>query len=175
MCLIGAVILGGRTMAPLSQLASTLSRLNGAITAYRNLNQLIGKKYNFAQNLSPISRPKLNGEIEFKNVTFAYGQSKQPIIQNLSFKIKAGQKVAVVGKMGSGKSTLSRLIAGTLEPTEGAVLIDGVDVRQIDQADIRKNIGMCLQESWLFSGTIRENIIMGFTEYDDDTCFAFQK
>ena len=72
------------------------------------------------------------------------------------------------------KSTLSRLIAGTLEPTEGAVLIDGVDVRQIDQADIRK-IWECAQESWLFSGTIRENIIMGFTEYDDEHLLRISK
>jgi ATP-binding cassette subfamily C protein LapB len=70
--------------------------------------------------------------------------------------------------MGSGKSTLSRLIAGMLEPTEGAILIDGVDVRQIDPSDLRKNIGIMLQDSWLFSGTIRENIQMGFNEYDDD-------
>jgi len=70
--------------------------------------------------------------------------------------------------MGSGKSTLSRLIAGILEPTEGAILIDGVDVRQIDPSDLRKNIGVMLQDSWLFSGTIRENIQMGFNEYDDD-------
>jgi ATP-binding cassette, subfamily C, bacterial LapB len=166
--LIGAVILGGRTMSPLSQLANTLSRANGALTAYRNLDKLIGSKFNSAANLSPISRPKLSGEIEFRDVSYKFEGASQPIIKNLSFKIPVGQKVALVGKMGSGKSTLSRLIAGIYEPTEGAILIDGVDVRQIDQADIRKNIGIMLQESWLFSGTIRENVQMGFNEYDDD-------
>ncbi len=166
--LIGAVILGGRTLSPLSQLASTLSRLNGALTAYRNLAKLIGKKFNSAANLSPISRPRLNGEIEFKNVSFTFEGASQPTINNLSFKIPKGQKVALVGKMGSGKSTLSRLIAGILEPSAGAILIDGVDVRQIDTADIRKNIGIMLQDSWLFSGTVRENIQMGFNEYDDE-------
>ena len=166
--LIGAVILGGRTMSPLSQLANTLSRANGALTAYRNLDKLIGKRFNSAANLSPISRPSLDGEIEFKNVSYKFEGASQPVIKNLSFKIPAGQKVALVGKMGSGKSTLSRLIAGIYEPTEGAILIDGVDVRQIDQADIRKNIGIMLQDSWLFSGTIRENIQMGYNEYDDD-------
>ena len=166
--LIGAVILGGRTMSPLSQLANTLSRANGALTAYRNLDKLIGSKFNSAANLSPISRPKLSGEIEFRSVSYKFEGASQPVINNLSFKIPVGQKVALVGKMGSGKSTLSRLIAGIYEPTEGAILIDGVDVRQIDQADIRKNIGIMLQESWLFSGTIRENIQMGYNEYDDD-------
>ena len=166
--LIGAVILGGRTMSPLSQLANTLSRANGALTAYRNLDKLIGSKFNSAADLSPISRPQLSGEIEFRNVSYKFEGASQPVIKNLSFKVPAGQKVALVGKMGSGKSTLSRLIAGIYEPTEGAILIDGVDVRQIDQADIRKNIGIMLQESWLFSGTVRENIQMGYNEYDDD-------
>ena len=166
--LIGAVILGGRTMGPLSQLANTLSRVNGAITAYKNLAKLIGNKFNNQSNLSPISRPKLDGEIEFKNVSFTFDGAGQPTINNVSFKIPAGQKVALVGKMGSGKSTLSKLIAGMIEPTAGAILIDGVDVRQIDPADIRKNVGVMLQDSWLFSGSIRENIQMGFNEYSDE-------
>ena len=166
--LIGAVILGGRTMSPLSQLANTLSRVNGAITAYKNLSKLIGTSFNRADNLSPISRPQFKGEIEFKNVSFKFHGADQPVLKNLSFKIPAGQKVALVGKMGSGKSTLSRLVAGIYEPSEGAILIDGVDVRQIDSADTRKNIGIMLQDSWLFSGTVRENIQMGFNEYDDE-------
>ena len=166
--LIGAVILGGRTMSPLSQVANTMARANGALSAYRNLNRLIGNNFNRASNFSPISRPAFSGEIEFKNVSYKFEGANGPIINNLSFKIPPGQKVALVGKMGSGKSTFSRLVAGIYEPTEGAILIDGVDVRQIDQADRRKNIGIMLQESWLFSGTIRENIQMGFNEYDDD-------
>ena len=166
--LIGAVILGGRTMAPLSQLANTLSRVNGALAAYRNLSKLIGKSYNKADSLSPISRPTFSGEIEFKNVSFKFDGATQPVLKNLSFKIPAGQKVALVGKMGSGKSTFSRLVAGIYQPTEGAILIDGVDVRQIDPADTRKNIGIMLQDSWLFSGSIRENIQMGFNEIDDE-------
>lgn len=166
--LIGAVILGGRTMGPLSQLANTLARVNGALTAYRNLAKLIGEKSENTGGLSPISRPSFRGEIEFKNVSFRFDGSRQDILNDISFKIPAGQKVAMVGKMGSGKSTMSKLIAGILQPTDGAILIDGVDVRQIDTADTRKNIGVMLQDSWLFSGTIRENIQMGFNEYDDD-------
>lgn len=166
--LIGAVILGGRTMGPLSSLANTLSRVNGALTSYRNLSKLIGKQFNSASNLSPISRPYFSGEIEFRNVGYRFQGSKQETINNVTFKIPAGQKIAIVGKMGSGKSTMSKLIAGILEPTSGAILIDGVDVRQIDPADIRKNIGVMLQDSWLFSGTVRENIQMGFNEYNDE-------
>ena len=166
--LIGAVILGGRTMGPLSQLAQVLARVNSSRAAYQNLNKLFGKGSSQYAKMSPISRPTLEGEIEFKNVTYKFPGAEQPVLKNLSFKIPVGQKVALVGKMVSGKSTLSRLVAGIIEPTEGAVLIDGVDVRQIDAADVRKNVGVMLQESWLFSGTVRENIQMGFNEYDDE-------
>ena len=137
---------------PVSQLANTLSRLNGALTAYRNLSKLIGKDFGSASDLSPISRPRFEGEIEFKNVTYKFEGSKQATINDVSFKIPAGQKVALVGKMGSGKSTMSKLIAGILEPTSGAILIDGVDVRQIDPADTRKNIGVMLQDIGFFLG-----------------------
>ena len=165
--LIAAVILGGRTMQPLSSLANTMSRANGALTAYRNLARLIGTRFKEI-SVASISRPVFTGEIEFRNVSFQFEGSSHPTINNLSFKIPPGQKVALVGKMGSGKSTFSRLVAGIYEPTDGSILIDGVDVRQIDQADTRKNIGVMLQDSWLFSGTIRENIQMGFNEYDDE-------
>ena len=149
--LMRAVILGGRTMSPLSQLANTLSRVNGALTAYRNLATLIGGNSN-ASNLSPISRPAFNGEIEFKNVSYAFDGSKQATINDISFKIPAGQKVALVGKMGSGEIYSIKLIAGILEPISGAILIDGVDVRQIDLRPIsEKNIGIMLQDSRLFS------------------------
>ena len=115
--LIGAVILGGRIMSPLSQLANTLTKVNGAIAAYKNLSKLIGKSYNSAANLSD-KQTCLGGEIEFKNVSFKFEGASQPTIKNLSFKITEGQKIALVGKMGSGKSTLSRLVAGIYEPSE---------------------------------------------------------
>jgi ATP-binding cassette subfamily C protein LapB len=118
--------------------------------------------------MTPVSRPKFDGEIEFRNVTFKFPGASQPIINDLSLKIPAGQRVAVVGKMGSGKSTFTRLLAGIYEPEEGSVLIDGVDVRQIEKSDLRRNIGITLQESWLFAGSIRDNILMGSFEYDDE-------
>ena len=94
-----------------------------------------------------------------------------PIVNALHQQVQVSSApffLAINGCQGSGKSTLSKLIAGILEPTSGAILIDGIDIRQIDPADIRKNVGIMLQDSWLFSGTIRENIQMEFNEYDDD-------
>lgn len=166
--LIAAVILGGRTLSPLGQLANAMARMNNARAAYRSLNQLFTRGRGAQHRHTPVSRPHFNGEIEFRNVTFGYPGSSQPLIEDLSLKIPAGQKVAVVGKMGSGKSTFTRLLAGIYEPQAGAILMDGVDVRQIEQSDLRRNIGITLQDSWLFSGTIRENILMGNFEYDDE-------
>ncbi|WP_439139623.1 type I secretion system permease/ATPase [Roseicyclus sp.] len=165
--MIAAVILGGRTLAPLSQLASAMSRANGARQAFRSLT-VVMKDDEQADAARPrLSRPHLSGHVELKNVTYAFPGASSPIIRNLSLKIPAGQKLAIVGRMGSGKSTLSRLISGLIEPSEGAVLVDGVDLRQIDKSDVRRNVGVMLQESWLFSGSVKENLQMGFYEYDD--------
>jgi ATP-binding cassette subfamily C protein LapB len=166
--MIAAVILGGRTLAPLSQLASAMSRANGAREAYRSLSTVMNPKdADVDENRPRLSRPYLAGNIELKGVSYTFPGAKSPILKDLSLKITAGQKVAIVGRMGSGKSTMSRLISGLIEPSEGSVLIDGVDLRQIDKSDVRRNIGVMLQETWLFSGSVKENLQMGFYEYDD--------
>ncbi|MFL2792249.1 MAG: type I secretion system permease/ATPase [Paracoccaceae bacterium] len=173
--LIAAVILGGRTLAPLAQLANALTRVNGAMTAYKSLNALLKNFNNAGLNDNYVSRSKLTGSIEFKNVSFSFPGAVEPTIKDLSIKITPGQKVAVVGKMGSGKSTLIKLISGLYEPTEGAVLIDGIDVRQLDKTDLQHNVGVMLQDSWLFSGTVKENIQLGLLEYDDDHILSIAK
>lgn len=167
--MIAAVILSGRTLAPLTQLASAMSRANSARQAYRSIDSLMQDQSIQEDNLSGqrLSRPHLDGEIELKNVSYRFPGASQPIIRDLSLKISKGQHVAILGRMGSGKTTLARLIAGLIQPSEGSVLIDGVDLRQIDRSDLRRNVGVMLQETWLFSGTLRENIQMGFYEYDD--------
>ena len=166
--LIAAVILSGRTLAPLSQLAAALARANSARQAYRSLGALMTETNSEDDTTQRLSRPSLRGDIEFRNVSYTFPGAKEPIIRNLSVKIPAGQKVALVGRMGSGKSTFSSLAAGLINPTEGAVLIDGIDIRQIDKTDLLRNVGVMLQETWLFSGTVRENLQMGYFEYDDE-------
>ena len=166
--MIAAVILGGKTLAPLSQIAAAMSRANAAREAYRSLSALMNPPDADPDDARPrLSRPHLSGHVELKGVSYAFPGANRPVIRNLSIRIPAGQKVAIVGRMGSGKSTISRLISGLVEPTEGAVLIDGVDLRQIDRSDVRRNIGVMLQETWLFSGSVKENLQMGFYEYDD--------
>ncbi len=173
--LIAVVILAGRTLAPLTQVANALTRVNSSRAAYRTINDLMNKPRDRASIENPISRPKLNGRIEFKNVDFRYPGAPEPTIRDLSFVIEPGQKVAILGKMGSGKSTIARLLAGLYEPDSGSILIDGVDIRQIDPADLRRNVGFMLQETWLFSGTIKENIQMGFVEYSDEDLLRVAK
>jgi len=174
--MIAAVILGGRTLAPLSQLAAAMSRANGARQAYRALAAIMQADSAAMAPARPrLSRPHLAGAIEFRNVSYTFPGSNQPIIRDLSFKIPAGQKVAIMGRMGSGKSTLARLIAGLIEPTEGAVLIDGVDLRQIDRSDLCRNLGVMLQDAWLFSGTVKENLQMGFYEHGDGHILAIAR
>ena len=165
--MIAAVILGGRTLAPLSQLASALSRANAARQAYRSLSEIMRDDSSAESRVAKLSRPNLNGEIELKNLSYKFPGSSSAIISDLSLKIPVGQKVAIVGRMGSGKSTLARLIAGTINPTSGAVMVDGIDTRQVDPSDLRRNIGVMMQETWLFSGTVKENIQMGFYEHSD--------
>jgi ATP-binding cassette, subfamily C, bacterial LapB len=167
--MIAAVILGGRTLSPLSQLASAMSRANSARQAHRSLSELMRDDPLLSKtSVVKLSRPKLEGEIELKNVSYSFPGSKTPIIKDLSLKIPAGQKVAILGKMGSGKTTFSRLISGLIEPNEGAVMIDGVDIRQIDPSDMRRNVGVMLQKTWLFSGTVKDNLQIGYYEYGDN-------
>jgi len=166
--LIAAVILGGRTLAPLSQLASAMSRANGARQAFSSLSAVMNEGHDDADpGRSRLSRPHLSGEIELKDVTYKFPGASEPVLRGLSLKIPAGQKVAILGRMGSGKSTLARLIAGLVEPSEGAIMLDGIDLRQIDRSDVRRNVGVMLQETWLFSGSVKENLQMGYYEYDD--------
>ena len=166
--MIAAVILGGRTLAPLSQLASALSRANAARQAYRSLSELMRDEGDGEAQVAKLSRPTLRGSIELKNLTYTFPGASSPMISDLSLKIPEGQRVAIVGRMGSGKSTLARLIAGTVPPTSGAVMVDGIDTRQIDQSDLRRNLGVMLQDTWLFSGTVKENVQMGYYEHSDE-------
>lgn len=159
--LIASVILTGRALAPLAQLAQTLTRLNQARSSYRNLDALMRADSERPEGRHWISRPRLEGCIAFEDVHFAYPDQEIDALRGVSFTIEPGEKVAILGRIGSGKSTIARLMLGLYEPRSGAVTMDGVDIRQIDPGDLRRNIGSVLQDVWLFSGTVRENIAIG--------------
>jgi ATP-binding cassette subfamily C protein LapB len=114
-----------------------------------------------------LHRPELRGALEFKVVTFTYPGQKLPALSRVSFAIRPGERVGLIGRIGSGKTTIEKLVLGLYEPEQGAVLVDGADLRQVDPADLRRNIGCLLQDVFLFHGTIRDNIALGAPFADD--------
>ena len=169
--LIACTMLTGRAMAPLGQLASLLIQYQGAKTALASLNKLMESPIERPPESSFVHRPEIRGGIEFRNVTFGYPKC-DPILKNVSFKINPGESVVFLGRVGSGKSTIQKMILGFYEPQEGSVLVDGIDLRQLDPADLRRNIGCVDQEAILFFGTLRENIAYGAPYADDSAIVA---
>ncbi|HEY8509938.1 MAG TPA: type I secretion system permease/ATPase, partial [Steroidobacteraceae bacterium] len=156
--IIASVMLAGRALAPLGQIASVLTRLNQGISAFRALDAIMQVPADRDPNRRYLSRPRIQGRIAFRDVSFAYPGQSGKALDAVSFTIESGERVAILGRIGSGKSTVLRLIAGLYEPDSGSVLIDDTDLRQIDPVDLRASLGAVLQDNWLFSGSVRENI-----------------
>jgi ATP-binding cassette subfamily C protein LapB len=170
--LIAASILSGRALAPAGQIVGLLMQYQGARTALESLNKIMEKPVERPAGESFIQRPILRGDIEFRHVKFAYPNRSDSAIEGISFKISAGERVALIGRVGSGKSTIQRLIMGLYQPTDGAVLLDGIDLRQLDPADVRRNVASVSQDVTLFQGTLRENITFGLPFSDDSAVVA---
>ncbi|HEY0817250.1 MAG TPA: type I secretion system permease/ATPase [Rhizobacter sp.] len=170
--LIAASMLAGRALAPAGQIVALLMQYQGARTAMESLDKIMEKPVERPIGGNFIQRPQLRGDIEFRNVKFAYPNRQDSALDGLSFKITAGERVALIGKVGSGKSTIQRLIMGLYQPTEGAVLLDGIDLRQLDPADVRRNLGYVSQDVTLFYGTLRDNITFGLPYADDSAVVA---
>lgn len=166
--LIAAYLLSSRAMAPISQTAGLIAQYHHAATAMHSLNDIMDKPSERPHDKHWISRPHLNGDIEFKNVSFKYPNDPRHALNNISFKIKQGEHVAILGRNGSGKTTLEKMILGLYEPETGAVQIDGVDLRQLDPSELRHNIGYVPQDVSLFFGTLRENITLSAPQVDDE-------
>ncbi|MFZ1813705.1 MAG: type I secretion system permease/ATPase [Rhizobiaceae bacterium] len=157
--LIAANILSGRVLSPLSSISQTLARSGQAFQAMRRLSLLLELPVEGGQTTPGLQPQK--GAIEFKDVTFAYSQSINPALVSVSFRIKAGERVGIIGANGSGKTTAGKLISGLFEANEGKVLIDGNDIRQFSRQALRRSVSYAAQEPVLFSGSIRDNIAMG--------------
>ncbi|QBC43687.1 type I secretion system permease/ATPase [Iodobacter fluviatilis] len=170
--IIAASMLSGRALAPLGQVAGLLMQYQNARTSLAGIESHMKLPVERPQDSNFLHRESFRGEIEFKNVSFAYAGSDEKVLNNVSFKLKAGEKMAIIGRIGSGKTTIEKMILGLYYPTEGAVLIDGVDTRQIDPAELRRAIGHVPQEPILFYGTLRQNIAMGAPFADDSSILA---
>lgn len=165
--LIAAYLLSSRAMAPISQAAGLIAQYHHASTAMQSLNDIMDRPVERPEGKNWISRPTIRGDIEFKRVNFKYPDDERLALSDVSFKIKAGEHVAILGRNGSGKSTLEKLILGLYEPESGSVLVDGVDIRQIDPSELRRKIGYVPQDVSMFFGTLKENITTGFPHAED--------
>ncbi|MEO5375871.1 MAG: type I secretion system permease/ATPase [Alphaproteobacteria bacterium] len=165
--LIACTTLSGRAMAPIGQFAHLLSRLNQSLTSLKALNALMDAPSERSMGQSFLNRPTLSGKLGFDQVCFVYPGRDVEALKDVRLTVKPGEKVAFIGKVGSGKSTIAKLILGLYEPSQGAVLADDTDLRQIDPVDLRRNIGFVPQEPFLFRGTVRDNISAAMPFADD--------
>jgi ATP-binding cassette, subfamily C, bacterial LapB len=170
--LIASTMLAGRAMGPLGQIAGLLMQYQNARMALESLEGIMNKPTERSNEASFVHRPEIRGEIEFKDVRFSYPNASQEALKGMSFRLRPGEHVVVLGRIGSGKSTLQKLILGLFVPSEGAVSIDGVDVRQLDPAELRRSIGYVAQDALLFYGSLRDNISIAAPYADDSAVVA---
>ncbi len=173
--LVACTILTGRALAPASQLAGLCSKYFQSVTAVMSLDQIMQAPVERPRQKQHLSRGKLAGEIEFKDVGFRYPLQSLPALDNVSFRIAAGEKVAIVGRIGSGKSTIEKLILKLYAPSQGHILMDGIDITQLDPVELRQQIAYVPQDIVLFYGSVRDNIAMSAPYVDDETVLRAAK
>ena len=166
--LIACYMLNGRAMAPLSQLAGLLTRYQQAKVTMVSVDQMmeLPQERNFEER--PLSRQVLQGAIEFRGVDFTYPNQQNVALKGINLVIRPGEKIGIIGRSGSGKSSLAKLIVGLYEADAGSLLVDGVDIRQIDVSELRHNIGYVPQDIQLFSGSLRDNLVSGARYIEDE-------
>lgn len=170
--IIAVGILTGRTLGPLTQLSGTMARWGNVKGALDGLDAIVAAPQDTAEARSYLRREKLKGQFELRDVTFRYEDDGAPTLDIKGLMIQPGQRVAVLGANGSGKSSLLKLLSGLYAPTEGRVLIDGTEMTQIEPRDLRRLIGYLGQDVRLFSGTLRNNLNLTLLERDDDRLMA---
>jgi ATP-binding cassette subfamily C protein LapB len=170
--LVAATMLSGRVLAPISGIASVISRAAQTFVSFKALNRIMSLERERPPGRTYIARRIELGSITFDNVTFRYPAATTNALEKVSFRINPGERVAVIGRIGSGKTTVGRLVAGFYEPADGCVLVDGVDIRQLDPADLRSGVGFVLQDTDLFYGKLRDNIALGKPSATDEEILA---
>lgn len=158
--IVAAMMLSNRLIAPISLIASLLLKTRSAIEAYQTVGQIMAMPDERSSTDGFSARRVNQGRILFDKVRFAYPGSKTFVLDGISFSAAAGEKIGVIGRIGSGKTTLGRLLVGFHMPTEGSILVDGADIAQYHPADLRRGVGLVLQDPELFNGTVRENILL---------------
>jgi ATP-binding cassette subfamily C protein LapB len=166
--IIGTVMLAGRAVAPLGQIAITLSRLRQAMLSLRIVNSIMAQPEDRPDTVGFVNRPIRNGAMAFRNVGFVYPGSENEVLTGVNFSVKPGERIGIIGRIGSGKTTMGRLIGRLFLPTSGELLLDGIDIRQYHPSEVRAAVGIVAQANDLFSGTIKENLLMACPEATDE-------
>lgn len=165
--LTASMLLSMRALSPMANLARVMTSFEDTKASYDAINEIINKPSERPEGKTFVQAPEFSGDIEFKDVTFTYPYNDVPALKNVSFKINPRDKVAIIGRIGSGKSTVQKLLLGLFEPDSGQILIDGIDIKQIDPADLRKHMGYVSQDIMLFRGTVKDNITFRATHASD--------
>ena len=166
--LIACSILAGRAVAPLGIIAQLLTRINAAQTAYRQIDRMMEQPSEGPAGGEGFKLGNMQGGLEFRDVDFRYPGAAELALTGVSFRVAPGEHVALIGPIGSGKSTIARLLIGLYPPASGLVLVDGTDIRQLTPKSLRAKVGALFQDNVLLTGTIRENIMLGRDDIDDD-------
>ncbi len=159
--IIATVILSGRALGPLAKVGQTLGRANAAFVARGNLKRFLSAARTQSDGSGSAIRNTQNVAVEISGATLRLSEMGRPLFNGLNLSIKKGEKVAIVGRTGSGKTSLVKMIVGLLKPETGSVTINGSDIRQYPRADLFRAIGTVFQEPWLFAGTLRDNVGLG--------------
>lgn len=170
--LIAAYMLASRALAPIAQVAGLMGQYHHATTAFKALEGIMDKPRERPPERLFVSRPRVRGRIELKDVEFTYPNQEIPSLRGVTLRIEAGEHVAILGRVGSGKSTLLKLMLGLYQPSGGAILIDDADLRQLDPAEVRLAMGYVQQDVTLFYATLRENIALGAPSATDTDILA---
>ena len=166
--LIACYMLSSRALGPLAQISGLLIRYQQARVTLDSVNHMMELPQERQADERPLKRQTLQGGVEFRQLDFHYPDQQQAALQNINLMIRPGEKVGIIGRSGSGKSSLAKLIVGLYQADAGSLLVDGIDVRQLDVSDVRYNIGYVPQDIQLFSGTLRDNLVSGARYVEDE-------
>ena len=166
--LIACSILGGRVLAPVMSIPNLLVQYAHAKAARMNIESLFALEQDNQGVAYPLSPTHIKGAYQCDGLTFNYKDNDQPAINIPQLSIKPGERIAILGPIGSGKSTLLKVLAGLYAPTEGRVLLDGLDIHQISRETLSERLGYLQQDHRLFQGTLRENLLIGMAAPNDD-------
>ena len=170
--LVAANMLAGRVLAPIAGITSVITRGTQTLTALKSIDRIMSLERERSPQRTYVSRKIQEGRIAFENVSFTYPNAPEKALEKVSFKIEGGERIGIIGRVGSGKTTVGRLLLGFYEAQEGRILVDGIDSRQYDPSDLRAGIGFAMQDTDLFFGKLRDNIALGKPEATDEEVLA---